>query len=220
MMSNITGLSTFNWQNFLAQWSHDFITYSRDLGQLTDDILESGWLGYPGATDEQIAQSEARLNVSLPLSYREFLKVTNGWRQTTPFIYKILPVEKIDWFINKHYVWIHSFVETQMELQQDVCHGDYQLNGSPVSLYIPDEEYFRYGEEQDCKQIRHEYLTTTLGISGKGESAVYLLNPNVKTDEGEWEAWFFCDDLPGADRYRSFQEMMVAEYENFLEMIL
>lgn len=218
-MGNAAELNTFNWQKFLAQWSHDFIAYSRDSGQLSNEILESGWLGYPGATDEQIAQAEARLNVSLPLSYREFLKVTNGWRQTTPFIYKILPVEKIDWFINKHYVWIHSFVETQRKLQQDIYYDDHQLNGFPISLYIPNEEYFRYGESQDCKQIRYEYLTTALEISDKGESAIYLLNPKVTTSEDEWEAWFFCDDLPGADRYRSFQEMMVAEYENFLEMI-
>ncbi len=49
-------------------------------------------------------------------------------------------------------------------------------------------------------------------------SAIYLLNPQVVTEEGEWEAWFFANWLPGAARYRSFQEMMEAEYQDFLAL--
>ena len=75
-----------------------------------------------------------------------------------------------------------------------------------------------YGEAQDCSKLRIEYLQTTLEISQKGDSAIYLLNPEVITTEGEWEAWFFADWLPGADRYSSFCDMMQAEYTNFLEL--
>jgi hypothetical protein len=78
------------------------------------------------------------------------------------------------------------------------------------------EEYFVYGEAQDCSKLRVEYLQTVLEISDLGDSAIYLLNPQVITEDGEWEAWFFCKWLPGADRYRSFREMMQTEYKNFL----
>ena len=75
-----------------------------------------------------------------------------------------------------------------------------------------------YGDAQDCSQLRVEYLATALAISTKRNSAIYVLNPQVITNDGEWEAWFFGDWLPGADRYRSFQDMMEAEYETFLEL--
>jgi len=48
-----------------------------------------------------------------------------------------------------------------------------------------------------------------------GDSAVYLLNPQVISADGEWEAWFFANWLPRAHRYRSFQEMMEAHFHQF-----
>ena len=63
-----------------------------------------------------------------------------------------------------------------------------------------------------------EYLQTALEISDVGDAGIYLLNPQVVTEEGEWETWFFANWLPGATRYRSFQELMEAEYQNFLTL--
>ena len=37
------------------------------------------------------------------------------------------------------------------------------------------------------------------------------------THDGEWEAWFFANWLPGATRFRSFAELMEAEYQSFHE---
>ena len=50
-----------------------------------------------------------------------------------------------------------------------------------------------------------------------GLDSIYLLNPQVVTAAGEWEAWFLADYLGGADRYPSFQALMEAEYQNFLD---
>jgi hypothetical protein len=61
-------------------------------------------------------------------------------------------------------------------------------------------------------------LRTALEISDWGDSAICLLNPQVVTPEGDWEAWFFANWLPGANRYRSFWELMQAEYAGFLEL--
>ncbi len=216
--------------------------------QLPPEVIRSGWFGYPSATEEQIACAEARLEITqdlrtqpvlqrgngafslsnnaqnneisfqcvspitLPSSYREFLKVTNGWGPTTPFIYKLWSTEELQWFSVRRQGWVDAFVEQYANdyapLQEPKIH----------TPSIPDEEYLVYGEAQYCSTLRVEYLQTALEISDKGDSAIYLLNPQVITEDGEWEAWFFGDWLPGADRYRSFGEMMQAEYENFLEL--
>jgi hypothetical protein len=206
-------MSTFNWENFLRRWSQDLLeSMQHDQQQLPIEVIKSGWLGYPGATEEQISRAEYRLGTTLPPSYREFLKVTNGWRQTTPFIYKLWSIEEIEWFAVRRPDWIDSFVAG--------CISTYKNNATTFSSIpaIPDAEYFVYGDEQDCSKLRLEYLQTALEISDMGDSAIYLLNPQIITPDGEWEAWFFGNWLPGADRYRSFWEMMQAEYANFLEL--
>ncbi|MGQ4647029.1 SMI1/KNR4 family protein [Lyngbya aestuarii] len=205
-------MSSFNWKSFLRQWSRDWLEFKRnDPEGLPPEVIESGWLGYPGATEEQIAGAEIRLGTTLPPSYREFLKVSNGWRQTTPFIYQLWSTETIEWFAEKRQAWIDAFVQRYDDRRNS-------LRSQWATASVPDEEYLVYGTAQDCSKLRLEYLSTALEISDQGESAIYLLNPQVITEDGEWEAWFFCDWLPGADRYQSFREMMQTEYENFLEL--
>jgi SMI1 / KNR4 family (SUKH-1) len=206
-------MSIFDWESFLKRWSQETVeAIASDQNKLPPSVIKSGWLGYPGATEQQIAEAEARLNITLPPSYKAFLKVTNGWRQTTPFINKVWSAQKIEWFSVKNQKWIDAFLEKSGHLPAESSNS----SSSPPS--ISDEEYFVYGEKQDCSKLRCEYLQTALEISKRGEGAIYLLNPQVVTPDGEWEAWFFGDWLPGADRYHSFQEMMQAEYENFLEL--
>lgn len=206
-------MNTFNWEIFLRRWSQELLkSVNNDQQQLSQEVIKAGWLGYPGATKEQIICAETRLGTTLPPSYREFLKVSNGWRQTTPFIHKLWSTEEIEWFSRKRPDWIDSFVKRYEDDYIDILEP--QLRTPSIS----DEEYFVYGDAQDCSNLRVEYLQTALEISDIGDSAIYLLNPQIITADGEWEAWFFCDWLPGADRYRSFREMMQAEYENFLEL--
>jgi hypothetical protein len=217
-MNSLVRPKKFDWYKFLWQWSQELISSPRYADQLPNSVKESGWLGFPGATEEQIIQVELRLKVTLPPSYRDFLKVSNGWLQTTPFIYRIWSVSEVKWFKEIHQSWIKTFTETHLRPRCDGYRNVYKLNGSLQAQLIPDSEYYVYGEDQDCSKIRLNYLSSTLEISEKGESAIYLLNPEVVFENGEWEAWFFGDWLPGADRYRSFQELMEAEYRNFLEM--
>lgn len=212
-------MSTFDWNSFLRQWSQAILESMTEeqLSQLPPDVIESQWLGYPGATEPQLAQVEAQLRMPLPPSYREFLKVSNGWRQTTPFIHKLWSTEGIALFASRHLQWIEAFTETHESAHLSFDQSE-ELDGLWEPLSVSDDEYFIYGEEQDCSQMRLEYLKTAIEISDVGQSAIYLLNPQVVSPSGEWEAWFFADWLPGADRYRSFQEMMEAEYQNFLEL--
>lgn len=51
------------------------------------------------------------------------------------------------------------------------------------------------------------YLSTAIQIS-EVDDGVLLLNPAIVTPEGEWEAWFFANWLPGALRSPSFFELI------------
>jgi hypothetical protein len=190
--------SKFDWETLLQDWSIALLE-SNDLEEEPpQDVIETQWMGYKGASEEQIAHAETRLGTKFPPSYREFLKVTNGWRQITSFINKLWSVEEIDWFKVRNQGWIDAWM-TDL-------------------LPVPDKEYFVYGEDQSELAVRREYLQTALEISDMGDSAIYLLNPQVVTPDGEWEAWFFANWLPGATRYRSFWEMMQTEYKKFLAL--
>jgi SMI1 / KNR4 family (SUKH-1) len=216
-------MTHFNWESFLRQWSWELLEAMGECqNDLPPEILQSGWLGYPHATEAQIIHAETRLGRTLPPSYREFLKVTNGWRQTTPFIHRLWSTEEIGWFATRHSSWIDAFSQkySQQNLRLPVNpHAESNgFSNHSGKTNISDESYFVYGDDQDCMNLRLEYLHTALEISEPGDSSIYLLNPQVINVHGEWEAWFFGDWLPGADRYRSFQEMMQAEYRNFLEL--
>ncbi|HIE1097848.1 MULTISPECIES: SMI1/KNR4 family protein [Stenotrophomonas] len=53
------------------------------------------WCGVPGASEVAIANAENRLGVRLPKSYRDFLKVSNGFVLPGRFVDILLPVELI-----------------------------------------------------------------------------------------------------------------------------
>ena len=179
-------------ENFLSEYNRELLSYEEVVERLSPEIIKTSWLGYAGATEEEIAAAEKRLATKLPPSFRAFLKASNGWRFPSVSIFDLLPVSKLSWFQEQNQDWIDAYTDDEPP---------------PVS----DKEYFVYGDKQDCVNFRREYLQTAMQISGLGDSAVVLLNPKIVTPEGEWETWFFANWLPGAQRYRSFDEWLVAE---------
>lgn len=200
-------MANFDWHELLTQWSRKLIEANDFIEDISPEVITSGWLGYPGATEDQIAQAETRLGTKLPPSYREFLKVTNGWRQLNSFVYKLWSTDEIEWLIVRHR---NDLINPWLE--------GYTSNGSD-SMSVSDEEYLVYGEEQNQDRMRVEYLQTAVEISDTGDAAILLLNPQILTMEGEWEAWFFASWLPGAKRYSSFWEMMQSEHQSFLDLL-
>ena len=197
-MGVIQKVATFAWKGFLEQWSRDLLQDPDVVEDLPVEVVASGWFGYPGATEAQIAQAEVRLGTVLPPSYRDFLRVSNGWRRLTPFVYRLWSTEEIEWFSVRNQDWIDAW------------------NKYPRA--VSDTDYFIYGEGQRTERMRVEYMRTALEISETGDSAILLLNPQVVTGDGEWEAWFLANWSGGAARYRSFLEMMQAQYESFLDL--
>ncbi len=91
-------VTSIDWRPFLETWSRELV----EAGAYPDpprEVVESGWLGFPGATDEQLHGLEARLGIALPPSYREFLTVSNGWRQMGSPIWRMWSTEEIDWWV-------------------------------------------------------------------------------------------------------------------------
>jgi hypothetical protein len=186
-------MGEFEWEPFLKQWSQVILAAPDfEPADLPSDVIESGWLGLPGATDDQIRAAEARLGVDLPPSYRAFLKVTNGWRFTGGFARRLLPVEEIDWLRVQYQEWIQAWIEP------------WDATGWPGAAMAPHEP----GEPD------YRHLPDTLAISEAGDGAIFLLNPKVISPAGEWEAWFFADWVPGADSYASFWDMLQGQYQS------
>jgi len=85
-----------------------------------------------------------------------------------------------------------------------------------------------YGTESvDWFRVRHAdwahayrdtypHLGSCLQVSEVGD-AVILLNPSVEANEGEWQAYFFANWIPGARAYKSFGDFMRNELEQFCE---
>lgn len=90
-------VASFDWKAFLKRWSEEWLRDEKYRAMAAPEAIATGWLGYPGATEEQIASAEARLGIVLPTSYRAFLKVSNGWRDTSPFIDRLWSTDDIDW---------------------------------------------------------------------------------------------------------------------------
>lgn len=180
-----------------------YLTHVSGTLQGQEDLIEefrnspSGWLGFDPATEEEIEKAEQRLGTILPPSYKEFLLTSNGFKQLSCFVWDILPVGRIEWLrtFEPHLIEIYSYDH----------------------LAISDADYFVYGEKQRSEFMRNEYLIDTLAVSGWGDASLILLNPHVKFGK-EWEAWVFANWLPGANRYRSFEELMKVEYSGYLNL--
>ncbi len=192
-------MEPFDWRAFLERWSREWLEDEWAVEQLPPEVVASGWLGYPGATEEQLAQLESYLERALPPSYRAFLKVSDGWRWVTDDIDHLWSTEEIGWFAVRNQESIDGWMHTT------------------AANPLPDADYFVYGDEQNSGFFRAQYLQTAVQISEWDDSDIYLLNPEVVTPEGEWEAWLVQTWLPGVQRYRSFQELMQAEHDSFLE---
>jgi hypothetical protein len=88
-----------SWKQLLQKLSEAAIK-ENDVRFFEQDIRQSGWLGYQGATKEEISQAEERLGVTLPADYREFLAVTNGFGRVSVTSGVLLPVVEIDYMKN------------------------------------------------------------------------------------------------------------------------
>ena len=151
-----------------------------------------GWCGLPPASEELISKAERRLGTRLPPSYRSFLSVANGWRLFSSFIERLLPICEVD--------WLRAADPDSLSAIQEYYRED----------EISDQEYLDYENDKHRECLRHRYYPDCLlvGKSWSGEGEMVLLNSRIVFPNGEWEAIFFADWIPGNQRYRSFRDLV------------
>ena len=136
--------------------------------------------------------------LKLPKSYKEFLRITNGFKQISLFAGHLLPVQEIG--------WLKNLVPDLYEV--------YELEEFEVS----NEDYFNYSDSQDSVKFRVEYLLNSIVVSKDVEGSIILLNPQIKF-ENEWEAWLYASWYPGASRFKSFKELIYEEFKSTERLI-
>jgi hypothetical protein len=192
----------YGWVPLLVEWSwriwQDEERHDEQLDHLADEVIESGWLGYPGATEAQLVAAEQRLGQRLPPSYREFLQVANGWRSIEPG--RFLPIEQVDRFEARDPAAVQAIQALLGDAPAEPLKGE--QSGA--------------GEWQEARQRRLAHLRAALQISEWQEPGlVYLLNPAVVTPEGEWEAWRLY--LPVDSFSQSMPPDLLSTYQPLLQ---
>ena len=178
------------WEKLMIEWNETLFQDEVLMKHLDDNLKKRKWLGNPGATEDQLDKLEQRLGIELPPDYKNFLRFSNGWQgRLTSSIYNLWSTEEIQWLSVRNQGWIDDEIRT-------------------FSGQVSVEEHMRYGVRQFETTYRAEYLKAALEISDWGDASILLLNPEIKDEEGNWEAWEYATWYPGAFRFPSFAELM------------
>ncbi|WP_105970050.1 SMI1/KNR4 family protein [Streptomyces geranii] len=95
-----TDITAFDWRSFLRDWSGEWAgSLAEGETRDADDeaARQAGWLGFPPASEERIVAMEERLGRRMPPSYREFLKVSDGWRHAGGFVWLLAGTGQARW---------------------------------------------------------------------------------------------------------------------------
>jgi hypothetical protein len=154
------------------------------------EAVKGGWLGEEAATEADVQALEARLGLRLPPSYRQFLLTSNGFVQAGMLVPRLYSCTEVGLFRE---------IETY-------AYDEWTKYPAPSQTDI--------GKEQDLPDFFVHFLPSLIIVSESevAGTARYLLNPARKTQNGEWEAYYYAHWVPGANRYASFWELMQREF--------
>ncbi|MDX5563941.1 SMI1/KNR4 family protein [Streptomyces sp. ID05-04B] len=183
------------WRPFLEQWSAEWIAGhdpEKD-APLAPEVVRDTWLGFAPASETEVAAAEARLGRRLPPSLRQFLQVTNGWRDAGNFIYRLAGTAELEWLRD-------TDDRTWIEVWEDLAE---------------DEDEDEDGEDAFGVQ-EAKILARSLRLSLEGDAAVMLLDPDDVDEDGEWAAyWLASWSGEGPERYGSFYDLMRRQWVSF-----
>jgi hypothetical protein len=92
--------TAFDWRPFLLKCSEewaDSLPADESRGEDDEAARQARWLGFPPASEERVAAMEERLGRRMPPSYREFLKVSDGWRHAGGFVWLLAGTQDASW---------------------------------------------------------------------------------------------------------------------------
>jgi hypothetical protein len=104
------------WMPLLKEISEFRLTDTQLAARLPKEMIESQWLGAPGASEAQIQALEERIGRPLPPSYRTFLETSNGFRWPSSFIPRMLGAEEVEYFRVRNAGWAAAYRDTYPNL--------------------------------------------------------------------------------------------------------
>ena len=184
-------MTPLEWETFLRRVSDEVLADTENLW-IDDEFRDRGYLGYPGASDEEITAVESRLKTRLPDSYRSFLQASNGWGAmgaASPG--KLWSVAETGWLRERQPDLIDGGQAFQMSLEEHLM-----FQGKDIFCHGP-------------------YMESCLEVSAWGDVCILFLCPEVTTPSGEWECWEWASWNPGAMRYPSFEAWFTTWIDGF-----
>jgi hypothetical protein len=185
---------------FLQFWSEQVVSRLRRATFALDEpqrrIVREGTLLRPPASDQSIDDWQRRFGIEMPQSLRALYAASDGVAAYTGRVFKgmaLLPADRLR--------WLHEVDPDLVRFWND------------QSVPVPDAKYNVYGEQQDVSHIRSEYLKRMVCLREVVDGGTLLLNPAVRFENGELEAWDFSVQYPGAHRYQSLAQMLEIECE-------
>jgi hypothetical protein len=117
---------------------------------LLDSSCDNQELRHDPASEDEIMAVEAKLGISLPTDYREFLRCSNGFEAIHAASARLVPVAELAWLRNAYSglleVWNTSDLQDTYEgLERSLLIGD--LDGEQLLLLIRQREKSDVGEQ-------------------------------------------------------------------------
>lgn len=185
---HMTDITAFDWRPFLLRWSGEWADSMPDgetRGEDDEAALRARWLGFPPASQERIAAMEERLGRRMPPSYREFLKVSDGWRHAGGFVWLLAGTEDAHWHHNE------SGLADMFEEYLDEDAGPEERR---------EADLWRRGLQLDVESDVTHVLLDPEDVGEDGEWAVYT-----------WASW----RAEPPERHANFLEFMRDMYREF-----
>ncbi|MFD5466072.1 SMI1/KNR4 family protein [Kitasatospora sp. NPDC127059] len=185
----MTNATPFDWRPFLLGWSgewSDALPSDDETRREEDEAARRArWLGFPPASEERIVAMEERLGRRMPPSYRQFLKVTDGWRHAGEFIGLLAGTADARWHGNE------SGLADMFEeyLDDDADEAEWREAG-----------IWRRGLQLDVESDITHVLLDPEDVDEDGEWAVYT-----------WASWRAAPP----ERYTNFVEFMRDMHREF-----
>ncbi|MBQ0825983.1 SMI1/KNR4 family protein [Streptomyces tagetis] len=177
----MTDIAGFDWGSFLLRWSEEWVDSLAE----GEERPKGRWLGFPGASEGRIVAMEERLGRRMPPSYREFLKVTDGWREAGGFVWLLAGTADARWHDD---AYGHA-EEFERYLDEDA--GPEQRR---------EVEIWRSGLQLDVESDITHVLMDPEDADEDGEWAVYT-----------WASWLAAPPK----RYANFLEFMRGMHRQF-----
>ncbi|MFE6777782.1 SMI1/KNR4 family protein [Streptomyces sp. NPDC057702] len=184
----MTETTTFDWLPFLLKWSAEWAdSTSADEARDADDeaARQARWLGFPAASEARILALEERLGRRLPPSYREFLKVSDGWRHAGGFVWLLAGTSDAHW---------HQDASGLADLFEEYLDED----SDPEEWREAD--LWRRGLQLDVESDATHVLMDPDDVDEDGEWAVYV-----------WSSWRAAPP----ERYAHFPAFLRAMHQEF-----